>query len=111
VDTAPGITVTFRLMKFFPLAFLVICAPAASAAEVHSHPPPEKLGTVTFTISCAQSVARDFELNRAREALQEYRAALVAAPGRRGALTGAAHAADLVGDTQVASQMRAILSN
>lgn len=49
-------------------------------------------------------------LNRPQEALQEYRKALVAAPGRRGALTGAAHASDLVGDTQIASQMRAILS-
>jgi hypothetical protein len=50
-------------------------------------------------------------LNRPKEALQEYRATLVAAPGRRGALMGAAQAADLLGDTQAASQMRAILSN
>jgi hypothetical protein len=50
-------------------------------------------------------------LNRPQEALREYRAALVDAPGRRGALIGAAQAADLVGDTQLASQIRTILSN
>jgi len=50
-------------------------------------------------------------LNRPQQALQEYRAALVAAPGRRGALAGAVQAADLVGDVQLASRMRAILSN
>ena len=48
-------------------------------------------------------------LNRPQQALQEYRAALVAAPGRRGALTGAARAADLVGDTRTASRMRALM--
>ncbi|HEV7614139.1 MAG TPA: hypothetical protein VGO37_19840 [Steroidobacteraceae bacterium] len=50
-------------------------------------------------------------LNRPQEALQEYRAALVAAPGRRAALTGAVQAAELVGDTPTATKMRAILSN
>lgn len=50
-------------------------------------------------------------LNRPQEALQEYRATLVAAPRRRGALAGAVQAADLVGDTQTASQMRAMLSD
>jgi tetratricopeptide (TPR) repeat protein len=50
-------------------------------------------------------------LHRPQEALQEYRAALLAAPGRRGALTGAAQAADLVGDAKTARQMRATLSN
>ena len=39
----------------------VICAPVTSAQETHSHPPPEKLGTVTFATSCTQSVTRDFE--------------------------------------------------
>jgi hypothetical protein len=29
--------------------------------ESHSHPPPEKLGKVSFPTSCAPSVARDFE--------------------------------------------------
>ena len=48
-------------------------------------------------------------LNRPQQALQEYRTALVAAPGRRGALTGAARAADLVGDTRTASRMRALM--
>ena len=40
---------------------VAICASVASAEDVHSHPPPEKLGTVTFATSCAQSVAHDFE--------------------------------------------------
>jgi tetratricopeptide (TPR) repeat protein len=48
-------------------------------------------------------------LKRPQDALKEYRAALVSAPGRRGSLTGAAMAADLVGDTQTAEQMRAAL--
>src|SRR3984957_5974692 len=29
--------------------------------EPHSHPPPEKLGKVSFATSCSPSVARDFE--------------------------------------------------
>ena len=36
-------------------------AVTVSSQETHSHPPPEKLGTVTFPTSCAPSVARDFE--------------------------------------------------
>ncbi len=39
-------------------------------------------------------------LNRPKEALLEFRAALAMAPGRRGSLTGAARSADLTGDTQ-----------
>src|ERR1700733_11057717 len=31
------------------------------AQEVHSHPAPEKLGTVTFATSCAPSVTHEFE--------------------------------------------------
>ena len=45
-------------------AILALCAVFAgrvSSQETHSHPPPEKLGTVTFPTSCAPSVARDFE--------------------------------------------------
>jgi hypothetical protein len=49
--------------------------------------------------------------NRPQEALREFRAALVAAPGRRGALSGAAKAADLVGDARSARQMRTSLMN
>jgi hypothetical protein len=37
------------------------CARTASAQEAHSHPPPEKLGTVTFVTSCAPKVSHDFE--------------------------------------------------
>ncbi|HEY4145513.1 hypothetical protein [Pinirhizobacter sp.] len=48
--------------------------------------------------------------HRPREALQAYQTALAAAPGRRGALNGAAQAADAVADTRTASQMRALLS-
>ncbi|HWM71997.1 MAG TPA: hypothetical protein VNO35_35880 [Steroidobacteraceae bacterium] len=48
-------------------------------------------------------------LNRPQQALQEYQAALGGAPGRRGALTGVVQAADLVGDVQLASRMRATL--
>ena len=44
-----------------------------------------------------------------KEALAEFQTALVGAPGRRGALRGGAAAADLLGDTRTASQMRAKL--
>ncbi len=50
------------------------------------------------------------ETHRPREALEAYRLALAAAPGRRGALSGAAQAADAIGDTRTASQMRTLLS-
>jgi tetratricopeptide (TPR) repeat protein len=49
------------------------------------------------------------EQGRAMEALREFQAALVAAPGRRGALNGGAKAADLVGDTGTATQLRSKL--
>ncbi|MDB6010883.1 MAG: hypothetical protein JWL65_3133 [Gammaproteobacteria bacterium] len=48
---------------------------------------------------------------RPREALQEFRTALVAAPRRRAALTGAIQAAELVGDRSMAEQMRADLAS
>lgn len=35
--------------------------PAASAEETHSQPPPEKLGSVTFAISCAPGISHEFE--------------------------------------------------
>jgi len=46
------------------------------------------------------------ELNQPRDALKEYQAALLSAPGRRGALSGAAQAADLVGDSAAAARFR-----
>jgi tetratricopeptide (TPR) repeat protein len=49
--------------------------------------------------------------HRPKEALEAYRVALAAAPGRHGALEGAAKAADAVGDTRTANQMRGLLSN
>jgi tetratricopeptide (TPR) repeat protein len=45
--------------------------------------------------------------NNPKQALREFQAALVSAPGRRGALTGAATAAELVGDRRAAAEMRA----
>jgi hypothetical protein len=39
----------------------LLCAHAASSQEVHSHPPPEKLGTVSFATSCTPQVAADFQ--------------------------------------------------
>lgn len=73
----------------------------------------EKLPVTPGPIIPAREQLGDLLLtqNRPKEALQEFRTALLAAPGRRGALTGAAHAADLVGDHETASQMRALLSN
>ena len=47
--------------------------------------------------------------NQPAQALREFRAALVLAPGRRGALLGGAEAAERVGDTRTATQMRAAL--
>jgi tetratricopeptide (TPR) repeat protein len=49
------------------------------------------------------------EQGRATEALREFQTALTAAPGRRGALTGGAKAADLVGDTGTATRLRSKL--
>jgi hypothetical protein len=42
-------------------ASAVVCAFQVSAQEQHSHPPPERLGSVTFPTSCAPSVGHDFE--------------------------------------------------
>ncbi|HTD75090.1 MAG TPA: hypothetical protein VK652_16305 [Steroidobacteraceae bacterium] len=39
----------------------VVWALPVRSEEVHSHPPPEKLGRVSFPTSCAARVARDFE--------------------------------------------------
>lgn len=49
------------------------------------------------------------ESKQPKQALQAYRAALIAAPGRRGALEGAARAAELAGDAKTAKRMRATL--
>jgi hypothetical protein len=37
------------------------CACRATSQETHSHPPPEKLGTVSFPTACAPRFAHDFE--------------------------------------------------
>jgi tetratricopeptide (TPR) repeat protein len=49
------------------------------------------------------------DLKRPQEALQEFRTALASAPRRRGALVGAITAAERLGNTQVATQLRADL--
>jgi hypothetical protein len=51
------------------------------------------------------------ELKRPEEALREFQSALAFAPGRRGALVGAITAADQLGNTQTAAQLRAKLSH
>jgi hypothetical protein len=47
------------------IAMLAVCATAyvsaAASQEMHSHPPPEKLGTVTFPTSCAPGVRNEFQ--------------------------------------------------
>jgi tetratricopeptide (TPR) repeat protein len=48
-------------------------------------------------------------VNRPKEALTEFETSLVFAPGRRGAISGAARAAELLGDTKKAQQLRAAL--
>jgi hypothetical protein len=50
------------------------------------------------------------ELQRPRDALHEFQLALTGAPGRRGALTGAAEAAERVGDVRTAARFRAKLN-
>ena len=49
------------------------------------------------------------QLNQPAEALREFRSALVLSPGRRGALLGGAQAAERMGDSKTAQQMRAML--
>jgi hypothetical protein len=51
------------------------------------------------------------ELDRPQDALREYQSALTLAPGRRGALTGAATAADRAGDTKTAAALRVQLAD
>lgn len=48
-------------------------------------------------------------LKRPKEALTEFEASLVQAPGRRGALTGAARASEMAGEKAKADQFRAAL--
>lgn len=48
-------------------------------------------------------------LKQPQQALKEYQAALVGAPGRRGALVGAVQAAEQVGDVELAGRLQATL--
>jgi hypothetical protein len=50
------------------------------------------------------------QLHKPREALEAYETALTAAPGRRGALHGAALAAEAIGDSRTTRRMRELLS-
>ncbi|MBS0420573.1 MAG: hypothetical protein JSR66_22890 [Proteobacteria bacterium] len=47
------------MKRLFIAAALV--AGVSGAAEMHSHPPPERLGTVSFATSCAPGVSRNFQ--------------------------------------------------
>lgn len=49
------------------------------------------------------------ELKRPREALLEFKAALVLAPGRRGSLVGGIAAAEALGETQTVAELKATL--
>jgi hypothetical protein len=51
------------------------------------------------------------ELGRPQDALREYQSVLTLAPGRRGALSGAATAAERIGDAKTAAAMRILLAN
>ena len=51
------------------------------------------------------------QMHKPHEALDAYETALTAAPGRRGALNGAASVADAVGDKVTARKMRKLLSH
>jgi hypothetical protein len=50
------------------------------------------------------------EIKRPRDALREFQLALIEAPGRRGALTGAAEAAERAGDVRTAARLRTELN-
>jgi tetratricopeptide (TPR) repeat protein len=71
----------------------------------------EKLPVTPGPIVPAREQLADLQLslNRPKEALTEFEASLAFAPGRRGALVGAARAAELLGDTKKAQQLRAAL--
>ena len=58
-----------------------------------------------------QLAAMLLELGRPQDALREYQSALTLAPGRRGSLSGAATAAERVGDTKTAAAMRIQLAD
>jgi hypothetical protein len=71
----------------------------------------EKLPVTPGPIVPAREQLGDMLLssNRPKEALTEFEASLKDAPGRRGALSGALRASELVGETQKAQQFRAAL--
>ncbi len=74
------------------IVVLAACATAylstAAAQEMHSHPPPEKLGTVIFPTSCAAGVRNEFQRSVAllhsfaySAAEQSFRQVAAADPG------------------------------
>ncbi|MDQ6646554.1 MAG: hypothetical protein M3Y93_04870 [Pseudomonadota bacterium] len=73
----------------------------------------EKLPMTPGPIIPAREQLGDLYLQRHKpgQALEAYKTALAAAPGRRAALNGAALAATAAGDARTASQMRGLLSH
>jgi tetratricopeptide (TPR) repeat protein len=47
--------------RFFKFALLLACTTSLPAQEIHDHPIPEKLGKVSFPISCSTAVQADFD--------------------------------------------------
>jgi tetratricopeptide (TPR) repeat protein len=78
-----------------------------SAADIEDA--AEKLPVTPGPIVPAREQLGDLllEADRPADALREFRSALAAAPGRRGALIGAAQAAERSGDTEAAAGFRA----
>ena len=47
-------------MRLISITLLLILSPSSNAQEAHSHSAPEKLGTVSFPISCLPEVQEQF---------------------------------------------------
>ncbi len=79
----------YRVKKITALVGIgLLCALPVQSEESHSHPPPEKLGRVSFPTSCSSGVARDFERSVAllhsfayTAAEQSFRRVAAADPG------------------------------
>jgi tetratricopeptide (TPR) repeat protein len=58
------------MLKLQPTLFILLLAAISPAQETHDHPAPEKLGTVSFPISCRPLVQQQF--NRAVALLHSF---------------------------------------
>ena len=117
-------------MRILLIAVFICASAGANAAAnepAHSHPPPDKLGTVHFDTSCAAAVqklpvtpgpvvpAREqlgellLDLHRPDEAVRELTRALQDAPGRRAGLEAAVRAAEAAGNPAEAATFRKLL--